>query len=172
MNTKDTNPKDAIAGDKLPMDLVPETLVIYTTLAMLEGALKYGKYNWRAAGVRSSVYVGAIKRHLAKFNDGEWCDPKSGVPHLASIAASCAIILDAAYIGKLYDDRPPSIQTSKLVDALSQRVVALKETSKDHNPHQHTIMDRREHDAAVSEKSPSIVDTSSNTKFLQELDLD
>jgi hypothetical protein len=141
--TKDTNPKDAIAGDKLPMDLVPETLIIYTTLAMLEGALKYGKYNWRAAGARSSVYIGAIKRHLAKFNDGQWADPKSGVPHIASIAASCAIILDAAHVGKLLDDRPPSVETSQLVDALSKSVVALKKTFRSLSPHQHTIQDAK-----------------------------
>lgn len=150
MTTKDTNPKDAIAGDKLPLDLVPETLAIFTSLAMLEGALKYGKYNWRAAGVRASVYIGAIKRHLAKLNDGEWEDGKTHVPHAASIAACCAILLDAHVVGKLHDDRPPSMDTSQLIDGLTERVIALKEIFKDHHPHQHTIGDKVHGDSKKS----------------------
>ena len=139
---KPTNPKDAIGSGKLPMHLVPDSAIAWLSLAFLEGALKYGKYNWRVAGVRASVYLDAIERHRAKFASGEWADPATSVPHLASIMACCAIVLDAEVSGTLTDDRPP-IQPDLpvLIDAMAGKVAHLKELFKDHNPHQHTIGD-------------------------------
>jgi hypothetical protein len=67
--TKPTNPKDAIGTEKLPMHLIPGSAKATMALAFLEGALKYGKYNWRVAGVRASIYLDAMERHLEKFKN-------------------------------------------------------------------------------------------------------
>lgn len=138
---KDTNPKDVIAANKLPLSLVPDTMVIYATLAFLEGALKYGRYNWRVAGVRSSIYLDALKRHIADYENGEERDPKTGVHHLANALACIGIILDAKECGKLNDDRPPRANTGDLIRSLEQKVIELKAMFADHHPHQYTISD-------------------------------
>ncbi len=106
---KSTNPKDRIATDKLPLDLVPDTISAFAALAFAEGAAKYGAYNWRVAGVRASIYRAALDRHLKSWWNGENEDPFTGVPHLASIIACAGILLDAEIAGKLTDDRPPVV---------------------------------------------------------------
>ena len=139
--TKPTNPKDAIGTEKLPMHLIPGPAKAAMALAFLEGALKYGKYNWRVAGVRTSIYLDAMERHLEKYKNGENCDPVTGVPHLASIMACCAIIIDASVHEKLNDDRPPSGPTSDYIDSLAQNVRHLQGVFAGENPHQYTIED-------------------------------
>lgn len=138
---KDTNPKDAIGTKKLPLHLVPESGIAMTAMAFVEGALKYGKYNWRIAGVRSSIYLDALRRHFAKYLNGEDVDPKTGVSHLASICACAMIIMDARLCGKLNDDRPPRAPVGTLIDLLAEDVTRLQELFKDHRPHQYTIQD-------------------------------
>jgi hypothetical protein len=140
-DTKPTNPKDAIGSDKLPVHLVPSTATALESLAFLEGALKYGKYNWRIAGVRMSIYLDALERHLAKLKNGEWADPGTGVPHLASIRACAGIIIDADVCGKLVDDRPPRAPVAEFIDSLAVKVVNLKARFSDRSPHQYTIAD-------------------------------
>ena len=144
VDSKPTNPKDVIGSDKLPLHLVPSVLNIYASLAFLEGAAKYGCYNWRVAGVRMSIYLAALERHFQKFKDGEWADEKTGVPHLSSMLACIGIILDAKLVGKLTDDRPPVAPTAALIASLEAHVPRLKELFKDCRPHQHTIMDEKE----------------------------
>ncbi len=139
--TKDTNPKDAIGSTKLPMHLIPGTAKAALAIAFLEGALKYGKYNWRVAGVRASIYVDAMERHLEKWKNGEDEDPETRVPHLASIMACAAIIIDAALCDKLTDDRPPTAPASGYIDNLAAHVRYLQELYADENPHQYTIED-------------------------------
>lgn len=149
------NPKDAIGGGKLPMHLVPTAVVRYAALGFAEGALKYGKYNWRVAGVRMSIYLDALHRHLAKLQDGEWCDgdslgpdPVTGepqgtqVPHLASIICCAGIILDAWEVDKLTDDRPPvNVNTSIDMDSRQAHIAHLKKMFESYTPHQHVITD-------------------------------
>lgn len=107
MSTKDSNPKDRAATAKLDLSLVPDSAMIALALAFTEGDLKYGGFNWRVAGVKASVYVGAVRRHFAKWVDGEESDPKTGIPHLASAMAGLAVLFDAHTLGMLNDDRPP-----------------------------------------------------------------
>ena len=104
----DNNPKTRVGALKAPMHLVPPSAEIYLAEALGDGASKYGPYNWRTEAISMSVYIGAIKRHLAAFVDGEDDAPDSGVHHLAHIMACCALMLDANSIGKLNDDRPPA----------------------------------------------------------------
>jgi Domain of unknown function (DUF5664) len=142
MEFKETNPKDKIGCNKLPIGSVPSTCEMFSALAFLEGQCKYGRYNWRVAGVSADIYYDAMKRHMMKWWNGQDHDPKTHVPHLASVIACASIILDAQICGKLNDTRPPaSPELVELIDRLSDRVVELKELFKDHHPHQHTILD-------------------------------
>jgi hypothetical protein len=54
VSNKDSNPKDVVGVRKAPLSCVPKTVVAELGVAMLEGASKYGRHNWREAGVRSS----------------------------------------------------------------------------------------------------------------------
>lgn len=139
--SKPSNPKDLIGSDKLPLNLVPTVTIAYGTLGHLEGHLKYGLVNWREAGVRASIYLDAMKRHMQKFADaGEWADPVTKVPHLGSIIACCGIILDAYHAGKLIDDRPkPNPAVGQLIDDLGETVRHLKQLFADKNPIHYTI---------------------------------
>ena len=138
---KASNPKDAMGVKKVPMHLVPGSAKAYLAMAFMEGACKYGKYNWRIAGVRASIYLDAMERHMEKYTNGENIDKDTKVPHLASIMACCAIILDADLVGKLKDDRPPRADVSELIDSLAEHVAYLKDFYKDESPHQYTLDD-------------------------------
>lgn len=150
-----TNPKDLVAQVKLPIDLVPDSLDVIASLSFLEGALKYGRYNWRMKPVKFSVYVSALRRHSAKLNAGEWADPKSRVPHISSIIACAGIIFDAHICGTLIDDRPPSSQ--KIVDFIDNAtgvVQHLQEIFENEMPYQYTIADGTYEDPARPGSSP------------------
>lgn len=116
-----TNPKDQAATDRLDMSLFPDAAVAYGALAMTEGHLKYGGFNYRVAGVQASVYIAALRRHVAKWYNGEEVDPDTKVPHLANALACLAIMIDAKECRKLNDDRPPKCDIGRLMD--SQRAV-------------------------------------------------
>jgi hypothetical protein len=140
-DSKPTNPKDAIGATKLPLHLVPATLKVYACLAFVEGAAKYGAYNWRVAGVRASIYKSALERHLEKWWNGEWEDPVTHVPHLASLIACAGILLDAKLCNKLTDDRPPAVALSEDVDRLEATVKHLLALHADKSPRHWTIAD-------------------------------
>lgn len=64
MSEKPTNPKDSVGIRKAPMSTVSAVVMAEVGVAMLEGAAKYGRHNYRAVGVRASVYYDATLRHL------------------------------------------------------------------------------------------------------------
>lgn len=136
------NPKDAVGSTKLPLNLVPDTLAIFAAMAFAEGAAKYGAYNWRASGVRTSIYIAALLRHLKKYWNGEWCDKVTKVPHLASVIACAAIILDANLVGKLIDDRPPAADMAGLIAECEEVVRHVAKLYADKTPHHWTINDK------------------------------
>lgn len=138
---KQTNPKDSIGSTKLHVGLVPDSLVTAAAMAFTEGAAKYGRYNWRIAGVRASIYHDALRRHLAKWWNGEDVDRQTGVPHLASVAACAAILIDADLLGKLTDDRPPSAPETDDITAAEVVATGVKQLFAKHNPKQWTIND-------------------------------
>lgn len=108
MITKDTNPKDAIADNKLPLWLVSPIVKSYQAIAHFLGNVKYGAWNYRAAGARASVYYSAANRHLDAWFEGEDNDPVDGTPHLANALACINILIEAKHSKNLLDDRPPS----------------------------------------------------------------
>lgn len=140
-DTKPTNPKDLIGTTKLPLNLVPDTVSIYAAMSFAEGASKYGAYNWRAAGIRFSIYNSALERHRIKLWNGEWADPATGVPHLASIIACAAIIADAKLCGKLVDDRPPRAEMAKLIEESETTIAGVVKMFAGKDPHHWTIAD-------------------------------
>lgn len=107
MQTKDTNPKDAVGTKKAPMSTVSGPVVMEMGTAMLEGARKYGRHNYRVSKVRASVYYDAAFRHLIAWYEGEDIDPDSGMSHVTKALASLAVLRDAEINDQLVDDRPP-----------------------------------------------------------------
>jgi hypothetical protein len=125
-DTKLTNPKDLVGSGKLPLHLVPETMTAVASLAFLDGALKYGRANWRVAGVRASIYIDAAKRHLVAWFEGEENDPDSGVHHLGHALACIGILIDAGFCDKLNDDRQIKGGWRRAVSNLTPHVDRLK----------------------------------------------
>lgn len=105
-DTDTTNPKDLVGSLKPQLGLLPAAGKVYGALAMVNGAAKYGSYNWREKKVRMTIYLDAIERHLLALRDGEDAAQDSGVPHLGHIIACAAILADAVEGGFLIDDRP------------------------------------------------------------------
>lgn len=138
---KPTNPKDAIGSDKLPIHLWPATATAMGCLGLLDGALKYGRSNYRAIGIRMSIYVDAMKRHADALFEGEDIDPDSGLPHLAHILACAAIVVDAQAAGMLTDDRQYPGGYRKLVTELTPHVARLKALHASKAPKHYTIAD-------------------------------
>lgn len=108
-STKLSNPKDAIGDTKVPLWLLSPIAKAQWAAAQFVGLVKYGAWNWRAAGVRSSTYLSAMQRHIDAYSSGEELDPADGTPHLGHIMACAAILIDASAAGELTDDRPPSV---------------------------------------------------------------
>jgi len=108
--TKYTNPKDAIGIKKAPMSVLPQNVLAEVGLALLEGALKYGRHNYRSAGVRASVYFDALHRHTAAFWEGEDTDPDSGLSHVTKAIATLVVLRDSMLRGNWTDDRPPACE--------------------------------------------------------------
>lgn len=105
--TKPTNPKEAFGNAKPYASTVPFPFLFAVGSAMVEGAAKYRRHNYRIAGVKVSTYVDACLRHLAAYWEGENTDPDSGLPHVIKAAACLAVLYDSTVQGNLSDDRPP-----------------------------------------------------------------
>lgn len=115
MATQDTNPKDAVGVRKWrQFCTVPLTVVAEVGVAMLEGARKYGRHNYRVAGVRASVYIDASIGHIAQWWEGEDIDPGSGLCHITKAIASLVVLRDAMLQDMLTDDRPPKARLDKI----------------------------------------------------------
>lgn len=125
MEQKDTNPKAPFGDARVPMSTVPATVMAELAVALLEGALKYGRHNYRVDGCRASTYYDATMRHLMAWWEGEDIDRDSGLHHLTKAIASLTVLRDAMLLGKVNDDRPPPI-TGGFFPALNAHVVDLR----------------------------------------------
>ena len=122
---KASNPKDALGIKKVPFSTISMPVLAELGVAMLEGALKYGRHNYRAIGVRASVYFDAeAARHMALWWEGEDIDPDSGMSHITKAIASLCVLRDAMIQGKMIDDRPPKSPAGWMND-LNKKVEAL-----------------------------------------------
>ena len=104
---KDSNPKDAVGVKKVPFSTVSAPVIAELGLAMLEGDRKYGRHNYRVAGVRASVYYDALFRHITAWWEGEDIDADSGLSHVTKAATCLVVLRDAMINDMLTDDRPP-----------------------------------------------------------------
>lgn len=100
------NPKDLLGMKKVSVTKLPAVAVLHGAHAMMDGAAKYGPYNWRAKKVIASIYIDAILRHVGAWFEGQEVAEDSGVHHLGHAIACAAILLDAQETGNLVDDRP------------------------------------------------------------------
>lgn len=122
---KDTNPKDAVGVRKVPMSVVPSEVMMEIGLGMLEGARKYGRHNYRVAGVRSSVYYDAAMRHLMAWWEGQDIDPDSGLSHITK-AMTCLVVLRDAMINDMVtDDRPPKSKNQQWVLDMNKKASSI-----------------------------------------------
>lgn len=135
-----TNPKDLVGTNKLPLHLWPTVATAMGSIALLNGALKYGRSNWREVGVRASIYVDACQRHLAAWFEGEEED-EEGVPHLGAALACLAIIVDCQSAGLLRDDRQYPGGHRETMARLTKHVARLRELHADRDPKHYTIQD-------------------------------
>lgn len=134
---KETNPKQAIGARKVPFSTMSAPVVAEIGVAMLEGACKYGRHNWRVAGARSSTYYDAAKRHLESWWEGEDIDEESGLPHLVKLLSCMMVLRDAQICGVDNDDRPPrmpagwmeslNLKTGEILDKYPEQVPAFTE---------------------------------------------
>lgn len=110
-NKKSSNPKDAVGVMKWrQFCTAPLTVIWEIGLAMLEGARKYGRHNYRIMGVRASVYIDAAKGHIDQWWEGEDIDKDSGLNHITKAIASLAVLRDGQMNKKWVDDRPPKVK--------------------------------------------------------------
>ena len=100
------NPKDIAAQTRAPLHLLPAIGIVQGAMACRQGAIEYGPFNWRENPIELMSYLGAMGRHIARLQDGEWVDAKSGVPHLGHIIATASILLDANGCGTLISNVP------------------------------------------------------------------
>ena len=124
---KDTNPKDSVGVKKVPMNHVPVRVMMELGLAMLEGALKYGSHNYRAAGVRASVYYDAFMRHMGAWWEGEDTDPDSGISHIIKAMTCLMVLRDSQHMGNWVDDRPMKLPEGAAIAELNRMAAELIE---------------------------------------------
>jgi hypothetical protein len=139
LNKKDTNPKDAVGIKKVPRSTVSAPVLAEVGVAMLEGARKYGRHNYRISKVRSSVYYDAAVRHLDQWWEGEDTDPDSGLSHITKAITSLVVLRDAMIQDKFVDDRPPKSpdgwmrDLQSIVDNIFEKYPEAKEAYTEEN---------------------------------------
>jgi hypothetical protein len=136
-NQKPTNPKDAVGVKKAPMSTVSSAVLAEVGVAMLEGALKYGRHNYRGVGVRASVYYDATIRHMFSWWEGEDKDPDSGMSHITKAIASLVVLRDAMIQSKVEDDRPP--RSVDFYAGLNEKAAKLIDQYGSVQPYHYTI---------------------------------
>lgn len=154
---KPSNPKDALAMSRLDLGSVPSAGNYYAAEAFTEGALKYGRYNWRIAGVRASVYFAAQQSHMNKWWNGQNRDPKTLVKELGYARACIDILIDALECRMLNDDRPPAMPEGALETLRNSPTVAhllgMYPSAREGAPKQYTIADTEEPSQESSRRS-------------------
>lgn len=119
-----TNPKDIVGSTKVSISKFPAVAIVHGAHAMMDGADKYGAFNWRAKQVQADIYVDAALRHLTAWFEGEEVAKDSGVHHLGHAIACCAILLDAQETGNLIDNRPVVGNSNLVLPAVLERLQA------------------------------------------------
>ena len=133
MTVKRGNPKDLAAAQKICLSCVPLPPLMEAAVALTEGERKYGKHNFRTAGVLASVYFDAAVRHLFAWWEGEDNDPDSGLSHITKVISTMLVFRDAMMSGNWTDDRPPRVEEQWLRN-LQAKVDTVFEKYPDRKP--------------------------------------
>lgn len=149
---KTSNPKDAVGIRKAPLSVVPMNVIVEIGVGMLEGASKYGRHNYRAMGIRESVYFDGTMRHLIAYWEGEDIDPDTveldkdgnpvpgtGVHHLTKALTSMTVWRDAQMQNMATDDRPP--KSLPFYPQANKNSAAIVDKYADKKPHHYTHED-------------------------------
>lgn len=107
---KDGNPKTQFGAVKPGTYYTPPYPLYEYSLAHMQGALKYGHYNWRNDPISISTYIDAAKRHIDLYVAGQKDASDTGIHNLAHGMCCLSIIMDAELHGTLIDDRHTMIQ--------------------------------------------------------------
>lgn len=134
------------------MSTVSAPVMAEIGVAMLEGACKYGRHNFREVGVRGSVYYDAAMRHLMAWWEGEDIDPDSGMNHIIKVMSCLSVLRDSMIQENWVDDRPPV--SKPFFKALNQKAADIIERYKDVNPTHYTNAQRNQ-SSPVFQDNPS-----------------
>lgn len=124
-----TNPKE-LAAVKKPRFYsgTPANVTREVGVGLLEGAMKYGRHNFRDTEVKASFYIDATIGHILDYWEGEDIDPESNLHHITKAISSLYVLRDAQMRDMCEDDRPPisNVQEDKerlqlIVDALFEK---------------------------------------------------
>lgn len=90
---------------KVRYDLIPTHLLASTANVLEYGANKYAPWNW-AKGMKFSVVIASLKRHMAALERGEDYDPETGERHTGHLM--CNLLFLEHYMNEYpeMDDRP------------------------------------------------------------------
>lgn len=125
-----TNPKDLQGAKKCDVSLLPAIATYHAAHAFVDGAMKYGPYNWRDNKVLARVYIAGIKRHVERWEAGEELATDSGVHNLGGVMACAALLLDAQTTGNLVDNRAKSPAVLAAMDKIDAACKAQCEPPK------------------------------------------
>lgn len=89
---------------KADLSLIPQVALEAAARAFMVGEKKYNRYNYYK-GHKATQLIAALIRHATAWNEGEECDPVDGQPHLGSVIACAAMILQQQKLGTLKDNR-------------------------------------------------------------------
>lgn len=129
------NLKNACGRKKIPYSVVPQNVMAEVGVAMLEGALKYARHNYRERDVTASIFYDSARRHIDMWWEGEDTDPDSQLSHITKAIASLTVLRDGMLSGTFVDDRPPKMKNMRQWRVgLEQRVGELQERHPDVQP--------------------------------------
>lgn len=92
---------------KVPLELVPPSLVFAVGEVLKVGAAKYAPRNWES-GMPWSTVSGCALRHFFKWLSPlhSDLDEETGLNHLWHVACNIAMLIEYDYTCKDLDDRP------------------------------------------------------------------
>jgi hypothetical protein len=83
---------------KLQYDLIPKPALEALCRALMYGARKYGRDNWKK-GIEKERLWAAAQRHLWAWKDESEFDPESGLNHLDHAITSMAFLISLSTWG-------------------------------------------------------------------------
>lgn len=101
----EVNPKHILGSTKPPLHLWPYAALAGGSLALYDGALRYGRNNYNNTTTRYSTYIAAALRHITAYKDGQDITEDTHLHHIDAALADLAILRDVIASGNGIDDR-------------------------------------------------------------------